>query len=216
VKIVLVRHGESEGNAKGLYIGGTGSYDLTQNGRKQMNNAASFIKNLYGDHTFSIYSSPTVRAFSSAKILSHKLGTEVVNEPRLMEINLGEIEGMTHKHVKEFDPQILKDFSEDPENLSIPNGENFLDVQQRALSFLYDKVDEEDILVCVSHSIVIRTILVHALGLDLKYSWALSPSDLVFTEPTPFKYEDDDIPLGSVSVMEYKNGVFEVLEIGKV
>jgi broad specificity phosphatase PhoE len=161
-----------------------------------------------------MFSSTTVRAKETAEIISNELGYEFEMDSRLREIELGELEGKTLLEVDKKYANVIRDFSEKPSECEIPGGESVPQVQQRVLSFIYDRLDENNDLVIVSHDIAIRTFLVHAMSMSIDFIWSLSPSELMSGFQSPFEYGDKDIPLSSVSVVKYRDGEFIVKSIG--
>ncbi len=214
MRIFLVRHGESEGNSEKRFIGANGKYALTEIGQEQAKNAARVLKNYELGNNFRLFTSPTIRALETAGVISKILSVDYLVEDRLKEIDLGEMEGKTEVEVGSEYAEIIRKFSEKPSECEIPGGESIPQVQQRVLSFIYDRLDETTDLVLVAHDIVIRTFLVHAMSMSIDFIWSLSPSELASSVKSPFEYDDQDIPLGSVSLVNYVNGEFEVESIG--
>lgn len=88
--LLLLRHGESEGNVQRL-IQGWAEYDLTALGRLQAEAAGS---HLAGHEVAALYSSPLRRARATAEIVGAQLGLEVLDLPDLREYGFGEAEGL--------------------------------------------------------------------------------------------------------------------------
>ena len=90
--LYIVRHGESEYNAKGLLAGIT-DIPLTDTGREQARQAGKQIVPLGITH---IVSSPLVRAYETAQIIAREIGfsaERIVVDSRLHERNFGALEG---------------------------------------------------------------------------------------------------------------------------
>lgn len=214
MKIFLVRHGESTGNAEDRFIGAKGNYPLTEMGKDHAKNAGRVLRNLEVSEDISFYTSPVARALETAQIISKMLNLNYLEDSRLREIELGEMEGKKKSEVEKQYADVIRKFSEKPSECEIPGGESIPQVQQRVLSFVYDRLDEGKDLIIVAHDIVIRSFLIHAMSMSIDFIWSLSPSELASTVQSPFEYGDTDIPHGSVSVVNYGNGEFEVESIG--
>ena len=88
-RIYLIRHGESIGNAKRMYLGHT-NLGLSELGHRQAEITAEFLKNV----DFSvIYSSDLQRALETAAPHAKIRGMELILRRDLREINVGEWEG---------------------------------------------------------------------------------------------------------------------------
>ncbi|UCD97454.1 MAG: histidine phosphatase family protein [Chloroflexota bacterium] len=89
----LLRHGESIGNAEGVYQG-SGEYDLTESGRVQSQAVAEFWdKKGLKFHT--IISSPQSRARQTAEIIANILSIPIEFDPNWREIDNGRLAGLT-------------------------------------------------------------------------------------------------------------------------
>lgn len=214
MRIFLVRHGESEGNKEQRFIGANGKYPLTDMGKVQAENAARVLKNYDLVQTTRLFTSPVTRALETAGTISNKLVIDYVEDVRLRELELGELEDLEKTEVRSKYASVIQNFSEKPSVCEIPGGESIPEVQQRILSFVYDRLDEGTDVIIVAHDMVIRSFLVHAMNMTIDFLWSLSPSELASGVQSPFEYEDQDIPFGSVSVVNYRNGEFEVEAIG--
>jgi 2,3-bisphosphoglycerate-dependent phosphoglycerate mutase len=72
-KLVLVRHGESEWNAKGVWTGWT-DIPLTEKGREEAKKAASLLSDIHFDYT---YTSKLVRASETLELMKKELHLSV-------------------------------------------------------------------------------------------------------------------------------------------
>ncbi|MBQ8303246.1 MAG: histidine phosphatase family protein [Clostridia bacterium] len=89
-KIIIVRHGQSLGNATRTILGHT-DLDLSEHGYKQANSTAIFLKNEQIDL---IYSSDLIRAFNTAVPHAKLRNMDIISSINLREIYVGEWEGM--------------------------------------------------------------------------------------------------------------------------
>ena len=93
-KIILIRHGESLGNALKLYIGHT-DVDLSEDGYEQARDAAEYFK---GEKISAVYSSDLKRAYETALLHAKKRSLPVITSKELREVFVGIWEGV---HVDE-------------------------------------------------------------------------------------------------------------------
>jgi len=157
--IDILRHGEPVGGAR--YRGRTDD-PLSESGRQQL--ADVLQPKLPWTH---IISSPLLRCAGFAKKLSidHPLPLHI--EPRLMEIDFGDWEGLSSKQIMQHDACRLKKYWNDPENNTPPNGESLADFETRVLSAWNELAThaEKKHLLIVTHGGVLRIILSHVLTL---------------------------------------------------
>lgn len=106
-QVILLRHGESVGNAEG-YHQGQAQFPLTEKGKAQAYALSEwwFGNNIQFDH---IISSPQTRAKETAEIIAKKLGGEIKYDPIWMERDNGILAGMRHDEaiIKHPQPEVL-------------------------------------------------------------------------------------------------------------
>jgi broad specificity phosphatase PhoE len=166
VRLYLVRHGETESNRLGLALG-QDDVPLNERGLRQ---AEQVARALARQPLAAVYSSPLQRALSTARAIAEPQGLEVKLEERLIEMDIGEAEGLTFAEVRSRYPNFLEMWA-GPEGPArpMPGGERLLDVQERAWS----AVDElaarhgEEAVAAVTHNFVILSILARVLGIEL-------------------------------------------------
>jgi broad specificity phosphatase PhoE len=159
----LVRHGESEWNAQNRLCGRS-DVPLSEVGRRQ---ATSVAERLKATPFEAFYSSPLLRAFETARLISESVGLEPVRDPRLVELDYGQWEGMTLAKVIEGNPEAFGAWDADPAQLAPPGGETGLEAQQRVVSFLdfaAAKHPQGHVLVAF-HKTVCRLAICYALGI---------------------------------------------------
>lgn len=96
MRIALIRHGQTDWNARGL-LQGTSDIPLNEAGRRQAMQAAARIA---GQGYERVVSSPLGRAVETAQIIARELGlpTEIETIPDLIERHYGDGEGKPTKH----------------------------------------------------------------------------------------------------------------------
>lgn len=161
VKIFLQRHGQSVGNAEGLYLGHT-DLGLTEEGREQ---ARITAEHLSDEEIDVIYSSDLKRAYETAIPHAVLRNLEVKNSKNLREIFVGDWEGMRvpelkREHYEEF--VIRRTYR----NFVYPNGESTYHAAERMKAELLKICGEnpDKTLLVVSHSAVIRAFWYYLSG----------------------------------------------------
>ncbi|HLF77175.1 MAG TPA: histidine phosphatase family protein [Dehalococcoidia bacterium] len=97
MRLILVRHGESVGNFENR-LQGQEDYDLTELGRRQAELTAARLAEL---GVTALYSSPLLRAMSTARTIAARLGIEPVEMPGVSEYHFGEMSGATYAEVRQ-------------------------------------------------------------------------------------------------------------------
>jgi probable phosphoglycerate mutase len=97
MRLILVRHGESVGNFENR-LQGQEDYDLTDLGKRQAELTAA---RLHAEGTHLVYTSPLLRAASTAITIGARLGREAVLLPGVKEYDSGEMSGSTYAEVRE-------------------------------------------------------------------------------------------------------------------
>ena len=158
-RLVLIRHGESEGNRDRIFTH-TPEVPLTDAGHAQVRAAAEWVAARY--RPVAVVSSPFLRARQTAAILAERLALAVRVEEELREQSFGELAGQPYA--------ALRDSSDyDPARYWLwrpPGGETLLEVAARAGAAL-DRVAAgaagNDVVV-VSHGGVMMALWRHVTG----------------------------------------------------
>ena len=166
VKVILVRHGETDWNRARRIQGGNSDTQLNQRGWQQVESLALRLKQ---EKIQAIYSSPLQRAQDTARAIAgyHQLSVET--ELSLREIEVGELEGVSIAEMGKHLSQLLIRYSQGEELPKIPGGESLTEVQQRVWSTVQRLVDKhsDGVLVVVSHYFSILTAVCSVLNLPL-------------------------------------------------
>lgn len=125
MKIILIRHGETQPNAQKRYVGWT-DCSLNKKGRWQ---AKKIGQHLSLDPIRKVYASDLKRAIEFAKIAFKDAAVEKITD--LREINFGVFEGMKHKEISKKYPQHYEAWLSDPHKTSIPKGESLSRLAKR-------------------------------------------------------------------------------------
>ena len=159
--LLLVRHGESEGNVEGL-IQGQLDKPLTDLGHVQANALAERLKADGGADR--LVSSPLARALQTAEAIGSALGLPVATDDRLMEYHFGELSGLTFSEVVERYPNWswLID-REDTPSESLPGEEGWASFDARIAEALAELMALEGQTIVVTHGGVIMAAINVAL-----------------------------------------------------
>jgi phosphoserine phosphatase len=132
LRLILIRHGETEWNIEGRYQG-QADPPLNAKGWRQ---ARSLAKKLNGVGLEMLISSPLKRAAQTAQILAEKLELPVIFDNRLMEIHQGDWQTRLRSDIEKHYPDLFHRWESEPWQVTPPNGENLVQVQSRVYEFL--------------------------------------------------------------------------------
>lgn len=173
IKLLIVRHGEAEGNREHRFIGQS-DVPLTDNGRAQ---AAALTRRLLSVGITRIVSSDLRRATDTISPIAEKLNIAVEPDPRLREIANGEWADLVAADVEARWPDLWARYRAG-EDVNRPGGENWTTVQMRAVAALEDIIagcGDDDVVLVATHA-------GPALGI-LRWAIGLEPRGNVFTGP---------------------------------
>src|SRR5579871_5488491 len=144
--LVLVRHGETEGESSIRYHG-RNDVALSEFGRTQMLAAREEIQSRFGhgslDHVFA---TPLIRAMEGARIVSGAEASITAVE-EFIEVHFGLFEGLTKEEIQERHPIDFEKWRADPlaPSYTYPEGENraaFAERVERSLAATLKLIDE--------------------------------------------------------------------------
>ena len=167
--LIIVRHGESEHNTRGICQGQIDS-ELTNKGKRQARSASHRLKGYKFD---AIYSSPLQRAKVTAKIIKNDRKTDIIIEEKINEITCGYWEGKSIETLKKIDPIEFKNWEEKPHKFCVRDGETFGQVYDRATQALENiiKDNEGKTVVIVAHLVSILMMIVYLENDQIKNVW---------------------------------------------
>ena len=120
MQLLLVRHGESEGNITQSLQGRDDP--LTARGREQAGRIAAHLARRGDIHT--IYASPLARALETSRIIGAAIGREPQLREGLAEIDVGDARGMRFKDWTEQFPEEARRFHTEGVSYTFPGGES--------------------------------------------------------------------------------------------
>lgn len=204
MRLYIARHGETQWN-KEKRIQGRADLEMNENGLFQVGEVAKGLSEVQFDF---VYSSPLKRAIKTAEIIS---GSEkVIIDEKIYELDFGPLEGVEYGDIDKIQVELLDDnlvkvrtfFGTPDSYVPFEGGETYDSIFKRAEEFLeYIKKqykNNENILV-VSHATFIHVLISIIEKIPLSQLWS-----------------SIHIPNCSVSVIEYTENEFKVIELGKI
>lgn len=209
-RVFVARHGQSMVVESGEPVYSHHPIGLTADGRRQAERLATILAPVRLD---AVYTSDLNRARETAKFVADAQGLEPIVVPELIEVSLGDFEGMTldrvHAEHELFVPWLEVAFNErfpsdafhHPAELGFPNGESVLEVYERVIDPFLRIVRAHlgGTVAVVSHGWVLQSLLCHVLGAPITSYFRLQ---LRYAEPTLVEIDADGL------------GVLEVLSAG--
>lgn len=175
-RILLVRHGQSQGNAERRF-GGHSPTPLSELGRRQ---AEATARALASEGVTAIYSSDLLRAVQTAEPLARATGLEINRASAFRERSVGLLEGLTFEEAAERYPDeyaalLRRDFEH-----VLAGGESYRQLLDRASAEL-DRAAEHHrggTIAAFSHTGTICILVLHLMGAldapNLKPVWVSS------------------------------------------
>jgi broad specificity phosphatase PhoE len=164
-----VRHGTTDANQDGLFLGQT-DVPLNHNGRTE---AHALAKRFSGIEIDILLTSDLQRAHETAQAIAeaHNSGLEIVVDKRLREIHLGDFDGLPTQQVHSDHPDIIQQWIQTPATNRMPGAgaETLGEVQDR----MWEVVEELTTanagpnIMMVSHTFAILSMVCKILGVGL-------------------------------------------------
>lgn len=162
MRLILVRHGESVGNAAGV-LQGRLDYALSPRGEEQARLTATRLRDA---GALRVFSSPLMRASQTAAVIAEHAGLELQLEPDLAEYDIGEGAGLTAPELRERFPEMVQTRLRG-ERFLFP-GEEGREAFDARLSAAMGRMRElEGTYIAVAHGGVISAICHMVVGKDL-------------------------------------------------
>ena len=178
INLYLIRHGQSEVNARPDEIGQSSNVILTDLGKDQSHKLGNRLKkdNIIFDY---IYSSPYIRALNTAQIVCQEQSNmiEVVSE--LREYSAGDWTGKSRSQTISNDVRLR--MAQLGNGFLPPNGESLHMVERRASQWLEDKIiynydlfKTHTNIGIFSHGMTIKCLLHYIMGFDQAFTWKIA------------------------------------------
>jgi alpha-ribazole phosphatase len=184
LELILVRHGETEGNKKRIYQGWTDT-KLNENGLRQAERLAQRLKNKDLD---AIYSSPLSRALATALAINRYHGLGVQTVENIKEIHFGEWENMSGQQLEQLYPDYFNKWRRDYKSFTAPGGESLEAAYSRINSWINKliKNNPKGSFLIVSHAGAIRAMVSGLVGRGVEGHWNYIISNCSITKINVF------------------------------
>ena len=195
--IIFLRHGQAENNTKKILAGRTPGINLTDEGKKQAEQAGKMLESL---NVSAIYSSPIDRAVQTAEIIKKHCNIEYKIDDRLIELDMGKFTKMPYDEIFAKHGNVFLKFYEGSEEVSENGVETFAKVQKRVfdmVDFVINKHKNENV-VLVTHMDPIKAMIGKTLSLkpEILFELIIANASLNI-----FKSHDQKFYLTGINVM---------------
>ncbi|MDR2442727.1 MAG: histidine phosphatase family protein [Deltaproteobacteria bacterium] len=171
LRLFCIRHGQTVTN-QGYVFNGWTDVELSEEGKRQLNEAVAALKGLTFD---AIYSSDLIRAVYGGKALAAQAGLNLIEEKQFRELHFGDCEGLPFAKIQELYPALAEELiAPEGKDFKFPNGETAGFFRQRvgeALKALRER-HPSGMVALFSHAGVGRAILAALLGLSDPQMWS--------------------------------------------
>lgn len=178
MKIILLRHGETDWNFQQKYQGHR-DIPLNARGREQ---AQKVARTIIDENIEAVYSSDLSRARETAEIIAGYFELPVIIDPRLREFSFGEWEGKTFNEVYHEYPVEYHDWYENTMDFKVPGGESMRQLLERVWLALRDiSRRHSGTVLVVAHGGVLRAVLYKVGGENREDLWGelLQPGSIL-------------------------------------
>ena len=162
--IIFLRHGQAENNTKKILAGRTPGINLTEEGKKQAEQAGKILESL---DVSAIYSSPIDRAVQTTEIIKKYCNVEYKTDDRLIELDMGQFTMMPYQEIFNKHGNVFLKFYSGSEEVSENGVETFAEVKKRInemVNFVITK-HKSDNVVLITHMDPIKAMIGKVLKL---------------------------------------------------
>ena len=194
MKLILVRHGQTLWNRE-KRAQGVSDIELSNRGMAQ---ADSLARSLQDERIDTIVSSPLKRALQTAAAINRFHDLPIEPEEDLMELNMGDFEGIIFREMVEKHGDFLKRWAADPASVVMPGGESLAQLQARVWSVVERIIVKPGTTLLAAHNFTIMTILCKIKGIDLSH------------------IREVHVDVASKTFVEFKNGRGDVVLLNDI
>jgi broad specificity phosphatase PhoE len=202
MRLFVLRHGETEWSRARRF---TGRRDIALTPRGQHQAEAAAIA-LAGLTIHGVYASPLERTRTWAEVIAKRHAHSVQVDDRFIEMGFGAWEGLTRDEAAAATPGLYETWRRAPSTVTPPEGEPLAAVLARAAAGVADLQTRHagDTVVLVTHAIVIRLIVLSALGLPADRLWSVDASAGGLTE---IEYRPGWVTVHRMNTLSHLDGV---------
>ena len=173
MKLVLVRHGESEANAEGR-LQGRAEFELSEEGRSQSQKLRDRFQkeDLQPTH---IYSSPQQRAAETARIVASSWSVPLVYWDDLKEYDVGIFTGLTWDEIGKKYPEVVQEFQKSRDWDIVEGAETLRsrrDRARRAIEAVTERHTNDDSVLIFTHGGILQYMVAALMGTER--TWGIS------------------------------------------
>jgi len=172
-QIILIRHGQSQGNAEGRFGGHTDT-PLSPLGRRQ---AEATAQTLSSERIAAVYSSDLARAIATATPLAKLTGAPLIPTDAFRERSVGVMEGLTFEEAAAQQPEQYQALLRRDFDHVLLGGESYRQMLDRAAGKLNELIEKHrgDRIAVFTHTGTICILILHLMGAldapELKPVW---------------------------------------------
>lgn len=204
-RLLLIRHGATAANELRPYIlqGGGINHSLSPIGQQQARSMARFLESTTID---AIYSSPLKRAVETAQSLTEGRSCPVQCIDELVEVDVGDWEGMTWQSILDRNPTEYEAFMSNPAANPYLGGESYQDVFNRSWPRILELLQRHanQTVAVVAHNVVNRVCLAEPLGIELSRAKQIHQSN---TGINVLEYQDGETRLLTLNACFHLDGL---------
>ena len=167
MRLIFVRHAESEGNSEGR-LQGHSDFRLSERGRRQ----AAALRDRLGREGFTpthVYSSPLLRSAETARIVAADWEPEIVPWDDLKETGIGIFSGLTWAEIESAHPEIARRFLAGSDWDAVEGAEGLGQRRargRRVIEAVIERHGEQDVVVLFTHGGILQHMVAALLGTE--------------------------------------------------
>lgn len=178
MKLIVVRHGETEWNVQGREMGQLDS-PLTARGIQQAKALAVRLRPV-GMHL--LYSSDLGRALHTAALIAASCGVEFISDVALRERHMGILQGLTPAEMASQHPEVYAEYRRSPHTYEIPEGESGQQRLERSVKVLTEIAlrHPAQTVAVVTHGGFLMGFFEHVLGMAPGNGWRFKKQNAAY------------------------------------
>lgn len=201
LRLFVVRHGETDWSRQHRFAGWS-DIPLSEAGRGQCEAVAEALATTT---VTAVWGSPLERARLSAEIIAKPHHLAVTAEPHFREMGFGQWEGLTRGEAAARFPRQWEVWRAAPARFAAPGGEALPEVAERVARGLdaLKAANEGGTVILVTHAIVVRLIVLAALGLGPDRLWTVDAAPAGISE---LEYGEDWVTVHRMNTVGHLDG----------
>ena len=172
MKVILMRHGETDSNRDGIWMGRELDVSINETGRTQLEQTISQIKPLNPEV---VIASPLRRTRDSAEVLKNAFGIPIELDDRLIEVGVGSLSGKTRAEAAKLMnlslEEVVRQYRIGQYDYTSVGGESAKHIFDRSQDFLKDLPKrKEKCVIIMTHGGIVRS-LHELITRDLSFAY---------------------------------------------